>query len=353
MGAAASVMGVIGGAYGFTQMLLRIPVGVGSDKWQKKYFIMLGCFFAILAALVMVLFQNPIGFLLGRALGGVAAASWVPFTVLYASYFKSENTTKAITMINMANQLGRFVSFLLAAWLASQFGAIAAFKLALVVGVLGFLHSLFIKEERREAAGRNVRVKELLAIGKDKHVLICSILAVLVQVIAFATTNTFTLNHAVHIGATQAQLSFTQLATLSSSIVLSFLLGKFILKHIDAKYLVVFGFIITAVYCFIVPFTVSLHQLYLAQMLGGVGNTLTFSLLMGLCVQNIDSNKRGAAMGFFQSIYGLGMTVGPVVMGGIIDVFSMTHGFMLMGGVSLAAVVVSGVYFVLKGKVSN
>jgi len=341
MGVTASVMGFIGGAYGFTQMLLRIPVGIGSDRWQKKFFICMGCLSAVLAALTMLVFHNPAGFLIGRALGGVAASSWVPFTVMYASYYKAEHTTRAITMINLASQLGRFISFLLAAWLTTHFGARAAFVLALCVGIAGLVMSLFIKETSGDNSKKPASVKALLAIGKDKNVLLCSVLAILVQIIAFATKTTFTLNHAVSIGATQAQLSFTQLALLSSGIILSFLLGRFILKHFEAKHLVVLGFIITIVYCIIVPITGTMPQLYLVQMLGGIGNTLTFSLLMGLCVQNVDNSKRGAAMGFFQSIYGLGMTIGPVMMGLIIDFSSMRYGFFTMAFIAAIAAVLS------------
>jgi MFS family permease len=347
MGVSASLMGIIGGAYGFTQMLLRIPVGIGSDKWQKKLFIIIGCVAAVLAALTMMLFHNPIGFLIGRALGGVAAASWVPFTVLYASYYDGEHATRAITMVNLASQLGRFFSFLLASFAAAYFGTQGAFVLALLVGLIGLALSFGIKEHSTpssrgaQAPSQALRkpplsTRELLAVGANPRVLLCSLLAVVVQVIAFATQNTFTQNHAVELGATTAQLGYSQLALLSVSILLSLLLGKHLLQFIDARLLVVIGFAITAIYCFVVPVTTSILQLYLAQVLGGIGNTLTFTLLMGLCVQDVTKPKRGAAMGFFQSIYGLGMTIGPMMMGVIIDATSLTAGFYTMAGLALA-----------------
>ena len=348
MGVTASVMGFIGGAYGFTQFIFRIPVGIAADKWQKKFFICAGCLSAGLAALCMLVFQNPVGFLVGRALGGVAASSWVPFTVLYSSYYKPEHATRAIATINLASQLGRFFSFLVAALVASWFGAQAAFLISTIGGFSGFFMSLLVREktgdEDSPAGKKPVAFRELLAVGKERTVLVTSMLATFVQIIAFSTHAGFTANHAVYIGASLAQLGYVQLALLLPSILLGFALSKYILQRVDAKPLVVLGFAATVLYCLIVPFTSTILQLYAVQVIGGVGSTLTFSLLMGLCVQNIAAEKRGAAMGFFQSIYGIGMTTGPIIMGFITDYAGLRYGFFFMGGVAGVSTLVSAIF---------
>ena len=43
------------------------------------------------------------------------------------------------------------------------------------------------------------------------------------------------------------------------------------------------------------------------------------------------ADKRATAMGFFQAIYGLGMFIGPVLMGIIGDYFSLNEGFIVLG----------------------
>jgi len=343
-GVTASFMGFVGGSYGFTQFVLRIPVGITADKWQKKFFICVGSLCAGLAALCMLLFHNPIGFLAGRALGGVAASSWVPCTVLYTSYHKPEHATRSIAMINLASQAGRMVSFLAAGMAAASFGPQSAFLLSAIGGFLAFGLSLFIREDKSSTSRKPVTFRELLAVGGERNLLITSTLAVLVQVIAFATYSTFTANHAVLIGATNAQLGYMQVMLFLPSIILSFCLSKYILQHIDAKYLVVAGFLVTALYCAIVPFTSTIPQLYLVQMLGGIGNTLTFSLLMGLCVQNVATEKRGAAMGFFQAIYGIGMTIGPLVMGVLTDHVSLRFGFLFMSGIAAISTLAAAIF---------
>jgi len=337
MGAAASLMGIIGGAYGFTQFVLRIPVGIISDKWQKKFFVCTGCLCAGLAGLTMFLFHSPAGFLLGRALGGVAASSWVPMSVLYVSYFKAEQAARPITVINMANQIGRLLAFILGAAVAAAITPQAAFLVSAIGGFAGFALSLFITEPKQPASQAHTTLRDFIAVAKERNLLTTSMLGIFAQLLAFATSVTFTPNHAVVIGATPAQLGGIQVALLVPSIAMSFLLSKFILRRVDAKPLVVIGFALTGLYCALVPFTATITQLYLVQALGGLGTTLTFSLLMGLCVERVAPEIRGAAMGFFQSVYGIGMTIGPLIMGLLVGTRNLRFGFLFMAGIAACA----------------
>ena len=42
---------------------------------------------------------------------------------------------------------------------------------------------------------------------------------------------------------------------------------------------------------------------------------LVLPLLMGQSLKNIPKEKKGTAMGFYQAIYGIGMVLGPYVVG--------------------------------------
>jgi len=344
MGVTATVMGFIGGAYGLTQFILRIPVGVSADRWQMKFFICAGSLCAGLAALCMLLFHNPTGFLIGRALGGVAASSWVPFSVLYSSYYKPDQATRSMTMINLANQMGRMISFFMAGLFASRFGPQAAFLLSAVGGFIAFGLSLFVHEDKTPSDKASLTIRELLAVGKERNLLITSALTVCVQLVTFATFQTFTMNHAVAIGTAPAQLGYMLVALFLPAIILSFCLSKFILHRMDAKKLVVLGFLVTALYCLLVTFTSTVWQLYLVQVLGGIGNTLTLSLLMGMSVLHIAAEKRGAAMGIFQSVYAIGMTLGPPIMGFLADNMNLRAGFMFMTGIAILSMIASALF---------
>ena len=341
MGVSASVMGFVGGAYGFMQFALRIPIGIGADRCQKKFFISAGSLLAGLSALCMLVFYSPAGFLIGRTLAGVASSTWVPYTVLYASYYKPEHSTRAITMLNLAGRSGRIISYLMAGALASSFGPRSAFVLSAAGGFLAFIISLFVREEKPPADREPLNLRGFIDVARDLNLLVTTALATLTQVVAFATYATFAANHAVYIGATPGQLGYMNVALLAPSLALNFCLSKYILARVGAKWLVAAGFFLTAIYCAVLPFTSTIPQLYLMQALAGMGNTLTLSLLMGLCVRDIAVENRGAAMGFFQSVFGIGMVVGPLAMGLMTDQFSLSTGFFIMAGVACVSMLLA------------
>ena len=55
----------------------------------------------------------------------------------------------------------------------------------------------------------------------------------------------------------------------------------------------------------------------------------------------MDPTHEIAAMGFFQAIYGLGMTAGPILMGMLTDGLSLPAAFRVMSVVALLALVLT------------
>ncbi|MED4840371.1 MFS transporter [Weizmannia sp. CD-2023] len=85
-------IGVILSSYGLMQFLCRLPIGVFSDLVNlRKPFIVFGMVISMISCSIYLLTENMFLILAARTLAGVAAASWVAFTVLYSSYFKEEN----------------------------------------------------------------------------------------------------------------------------------------------------------------------------------------------------------------------------------------------------------------------
>lgn len=114
LGGSHQLAGWIVGMYGISQMLLRIPVGVMSDRFHKrKLFITFGLLFTGLSGLGLWVTNDFLWIILLRALAGAAAATWVDFTVLFTSYYKHEESTKAIGTISFYNSLGQMLGILI------------------------------------------------------------------------------------------------------------------------------------------------------------------------------------------------------------------------------------------------
>lgn len=345
LGASYKLLGIILGSYGLMQMLIRLPLGIWSDTLKKrKVFIIAGIIISIISSFGMWYFQNLPALFFFRALSGVSAATWVAFTVLFSSYFIGQQAPKALGILNAFNYIGQMTAMFLGGLVAQSFGPEYAFALGAIGGVGSLILSFGVVEKVVDSSVAPIRLKVLLETIRDRNLLIVSSLAVLSQILAYATVLGFTPLAAKAIGANNLELGIlTALATLPA-IFAAPLSGTVLNQRLGERNTVVIGFVLTALYCLSIPYIQHIELLYLSQFIGGFGRGLSFSLLMGLSIKNISFEKRATAMGFFQAVYGLGMFLGPVLVGFFGDSVGLDNSFLAIGGIGALAALISGLY---------
>ena len=89
-----------------------------------------------------------------------------------------------------------------------------------------------------------------------------------------------------------------------------------------------------------VPFIHNVPLLIASQMLVGLGRGIFFPVLMALSIQSVPSTERATAMGVFQSLYAIGMLLGPLLLGffadglGLDSVFYLSAVLCVVGGLA-------------------
>ena len=336
LGSSATLAGLVVGSYGFAQVILRIPVGITADMLSRqKIFVILGVAFNSIASFCMWLIPGPYAMLVGRFLSGVAASMWVCYTTLYSSYYEKGETTKALGNINALNNFGKFTASMLGGMVAQQFGITAPFALSFIIAGIAVILSLFVTDIKVDR--EPLKFIEIIKVGKDKTLLFSCILSSLAQMIIFATAFSFISNLAKEKNASDLELGIIATLFTFGMLVASFMAGRGIIAKIGEKRALMIGFITIGLYCVIAPFVPNVFALYILQFLGGCGNGLLFTLIMSMAVKKIDPAKRSTAMGFYQAIYGIGMTIGPAIMGVLVDYTGFTMSFISMGGISIIA----------------
>lgn len=332
LGASEVMVGMIVGGYGLVQMLLRIPLGILSDKLRRrKPFLLLGMGAALIAALGMWLFPSAGGLLFFRSFAGVAAATWVTTTVLFSNYFDPKDAPKALGRLQSANVLGNMLAALAGAQLAQRAGESSAFVLAIILGVVGLIVALFLKEKRPEST-KPLAIGDFVKVGADPLLLAVSICGILLQLVSLGSSGSFTQQWARDIGMTTGQLGYLSLCASLPNMAGSLLCGTIFTRYFKPHRLIMVGSGMIAVCVSLIPFTTTMAQLLVLQGIQGFGSGLVMPMLMGLSIAHMPVEKRGAAMGFFQSIYALGMTIGPVLSGAISQHFALSASFWVMGG---------------------
>ena len=344
LGVSYRMLGIILGSYGFTQMIIRIPLGILSDRLNKrKVFVIIGILLGILSSGGMFLFKNPYLVLLFRSMAGAAAATWVTFTVLFSSYYKEGETSKSIGIINAFTKLGQVIAMLGGGIIAQRYGQQYPFLLAALGGLLGLILGLGIKE-KPSIEHKPLKISELLKVAGNYSLLTVSFLAIIFQLIVFATTFGFIPVVAKNLGASSFHLGLITTVTTLPAIFSSSLSGYYFTPRYGERNTIVGGFVIIALSCIVVPFISNLSILYFSQIINGFGQGIVFPILMGLSIKNVIHNKRGTAMGFFQAIYGLGMFIGPVLLGFLSDFVGMGVGFLIIGMIGFTGALLTLVF---------
>ena len=325
--------GMIVGSYGLTQMILRIPLGILSDVLKRrKPFVMMGFGLSIAAsgglALVDILAGReivPEGLALAalfcRGVSGMTAAAWVNLSVLYSSNYHGEDLAPAMSRLIVPQCGSQIIAMLLGAQLAGRLGELYAFLLATASGVAGLLVMARIQETR--PTGEPMTIRALAVVIRNRQLVQGTVLATVYQLVVWATAQGFVQNWARDvIGMTTAELGFLSVANLLPNTILSRFSGMVFAPRFGRKTVLGAGFGFLAAACCFYPQTDSMWSLMGAQALLGCGVGLIMPLTMASAIETVPENRRGAAMGIYQAIYGLGMFAGPVIAGWVIEGFS-------------------------------
>ncbi len=337
VGASMGMLGAILGSYGFAQLVLRIPLGVWSDRLgRRKPFVLAGCASTALAALIMGLSTDRWRMLLGRALSGVGAAAWVAFTVLFASYFAQERSARALGLVSFVNSASIMVSSLAGGIVADRLGWTAPFFAAAGFGLAGLIAG-FALFEKPSPPRAGVTPRQLLRTCTVPALIVYSAISALSTWTIWTTANSFTPLYASQLGAGRGDLGLLATAAQGANAIAT-LGSPFLAERIGARTTIVLGILVQAAGAAMVPFSHSFEPLLLSQVLVGGGRAMLYPVTMALSVNAVGPADRATAMGVYQAVYAVGMFAGPASAGLIGDALGMASVFFVSTLVTLTAV---------------
>ena len=103
-------------------------------------------------------------------------------------------------------------------------------------------------------------------------------------------------------------------------------------------------FLTTALYCVLVPQCSSVYMIFVLQILPGMVTGILFSYLTSEATKYVPQESKSTAMGFFQAVYALGMTLFPMICGNIVSHFSILYAYLFLAVICLIASSISFIY---------
>lgn len=139
-------IGLALGIYGLTQAIFQIPFGMSSDYFGRKKVIYFGLLLFIIGSLIAGLSSSIDGIILGRSIQGAGAISAV-LTALLSDITREEQRTKGMAIIGGSIGLTFALSLVLSPWLNKLIGVDGIFILMAILSICAFLIVYFFIDE--------------------------------------------------------------------------------------------------------------------------------------------------------------------------------------------------------------
>ncbi|HLU00281.1 MAG TPA: MFS transporter [Burkholderiaceae bacterium] len=158
----ATRVGLALGAYGLTQAVMQIPLGMASDKYGRRAVIVFGMVLFVVGGVICALASNVDWIIVGRTLQGLGAVS-AAITAWVADATRPEVRTRAMAMVGASIGLSFAVSLVLSPLLVGSFGLSGLFWAISLLGFICLLIAAFAvpvvprqKEDIIQARARDV-----------------------------------------------------------------------------------------------------------------------------------------------------------------------------------------------------
>jgi len=342
-GLSLQLIGFVLGSYGLTQLLVRFPLGLASDRLRRrKPFLMLGLLTGALSCFLFTVEGSWLWPLAGRVVSGVCASTWVAFTVLYANYFVQKDATRAMGNISFMTVTGQLIGMAASGWLADKYGWNASFLLGVALGAAGLCLSFAVREPKGGIARAPMTIADLGGVIRTPMLLCVSTLSLLAHCILFITMFGFTpLKATADLGATKTMLTALVFAFMLPHAITSLYSARWFVPRFGLLRVIAFGFLLSGVCTALIAASPSFGWLMATQAVNGFAQALYFPLLLGLAIQDFSSDKRATAMGFYQAVYSAGMFAGPFLAGWLNEGYGIDSGFFLGAAFAAAGVVLT------------
>ena len=137
------MLGMTLGAYGLTQAILQIPLGLLSDRIGRHPVIIGGLLMFIAGSVVAALADTMAGLVVGRALQGTGAIAST-LMALVADLTVEQNRSKAMAAIGGSIGFSFMLAMMLGPFLTANFGLSGVFWATALLGVIGVFVAFFL-----------------------------------------------------------------------------------------------------------------------------------------------------------------------------------------------------------------
>ncbi|WP_275259454.1 MFS transporter [Bacillus kwashiorkori] len=331
--------------------IIFIPLaGYLSDKWGRKVIIIpsliLTAIGGLLSALAIWKMKDPYGLILiGRALQGIGAAGAFPIVLPLVGdmFHRDDEISSTLGVIETSNTLGKVLSPILGAFLASFFISLPFFSIP-VFSTISLLMMVFLVKcpKVKDAPPLSEFFNGIKITFRHNHqwliavFIIGGILMFVLFGVLFYLSNI--LETIYKIG--DIKKGFMLAIPLGALCLSSYITGKKIKEDKTLmKRIIFFGLVMLAIAVFFLSFTKNLWLSISLFVFVGIGIGIGLPCLDALITQGIEKEKRGTITSLYSSMRFIGVALGPPILAILLKSLDQYIFYILTGICILTALV--------------
>ncbi|CAB3289034.1 Major facilitator superfamily [Methanocaldococcus lauensis] len=325
LGATNTEIGIIFGVFALFRTISQIPVGILSDIFGKKPFIVIGTFFYGVFTLMYNIVGSVLGLLIIRSITGFFSAFVTPIAGSYvANLAPKERLGEYMGIFNASINLGFAIGPFIGGFLADMYGIQTPFYICGFLGILASIIALIKLEELPIKREVEININKLFSIEflKNRLFLLSYIINTL-SIISNASIIVYLAIYAVSFKITLTQVGFM----IASTNILSALLQRYIGRLFDKFGIVVIilGIIILSIGMYLISLSTTFFTLIFSLMVVAIGMAMVGTSAMSLAIRDIPPERKGEAMGLFTTSFNIGMFFGAVIFGVLADFVGLSN----------------------------
>ena len=333
-GASSTMIGAIMAVFTITTLATRIPVGLWIDRIGRKPFLLYGVAFFTAGNFGYLWATSLLLMIPSRVLHGLGwSACTTAVSTISADIVPPSRRGDLMGYAGMASSLASAAGPVLGFAIFQRFGYSGAFIGAGVFLTISFLSSLPVAEPRLAPSQR----------AKPKHWLDTVVVketlqpAIAVAFLSFGHGGilTFLPIHALKLGLANPGIWF---AVYAVCILLSRPVAGPLSDRISRRAVILPGLILNIVGILLLALATSPQWLIVAAVIAGFGTGAAQPALMTVAVDQSAAERRGQSLAQFQFFYDLGIGVGSLTLGALLDLVGQSFLIMYLATAVVALV---------------
>ncbi|UCG22624.1 MAG: MFS transporter [Chloroflexota bacterium] len=348
LGASDAFLGIIVSVSTLTGMILKPFIGILSDRWGRRLWLLVGTAFFALMPFTYWLVHTPTQLFLVRIIHGTATAIYGPVTLAYVTEQSPGSKAERLGWFGMARSAGYIVGPALAGFMLLRMQPAAVFTVIGLLSAAVFLPILALPESRptRDSNSKRSSLRSQVqdavrACSRTPAVWLSGGLEA-VAFIALYATKAFMPLYALSIGINVAVVGLFFALQEALYMILKPLGGRFG-DRLGYLWAICLGMLLLGMTLPLLPWTkTSLTLLALAGCMG-LSQAVIFPSTTALVSAQIDGRNLGAGMGMIGALRNAGKVLGPLLAGLLIRQLDFGTTFNVLGIILLL-----GAMFVLE-----